>query len=174
MTENALDRITGPGKVSISLCVNGETHTVEVEPRRTLLDTLRVNLGLTGTKKGCDMGECGACTILVDGKPMYSCLLLAVECEGKRIMTVEGLSSGDKLDPVQQAFAEYQGFECGFCTPGQEMAVKGLLEASTTPTPEEIQRSVSGNICRCGQYRRIFKAASAAAEVYEAASTRSG
>ncbi len=169
MSDTTMDCVRGPGRVPVRLSVNGESRTIEVEPRRTLLDALRVDLGLTGTKKGCDIGECGACTVLVDAKPMYSCLLLAVECEGKEIMTVEGLSRGGKPDPIQEAFAEYQGFECGFCTPGQEMAVKGLLDSSTTLTPEEIQRGVSGNICRCGQYRRIFKAAAAAAEVYEAA-----
>ncbi len=153
-------------KIRIGLRVNGASYGLNVEPRRTLLDALREDLHLTGTKKGCDMGECGACTVLLDGKPVYSCLLLAVECEGHEVRTIEGLSEGERLDPIQMAFIEYDAHQCGFCTPGQIMAIRGLLEANPDPTPEEIRVGVSGNICRCGAYHRILKAAAAAAQVY--------
>jgi aerobic-type carbon monoxide dehydrogenase small subunit (CoxS/CutS family) len=153
-------------KVRIWLRVNGASYGFNVEPRRTLLDALREDLHLTGTKKGCDMGECGACTVLLDGKPVYSCLLLAVECEGHEVRTIEGLSEGERLDPIQTAFIEYDAHQCGFCTPGQIMAIRGVLEANPDPTPEEIRVGVSGNICRCGAYHRILKAAAAAAQVY--------
>jgi len=158
--------VRGPGKVPIQLQVNGQIHTLEVEPRRTLLDALRVDLHLTGTKKVCNMGECGACTVLLDGKAIYSCLTLAIECEGHDILTIEGLADGDDLDPIQQAFVDHDAFQCGFCTPGQIMSIKGLLEHNANPGPEEIRRAVAGNICRCGAYRHIFKAAEAAAQAY--------
>ncbi len=154
-------------KTQIELTVNGASHRLNVEPRRTLLDALRNDLHLTGTKKGCDMGECGACTVLLDAKPVYSCLLLAIECTGHEITTIEGVSEGDKLDPIQEAFIEYDAQQCGFCTPGQIIAIKGLLLNNPAPTPEEVRVGVSGNICRCGAYRRILKAAEAAAQVYE-------
>ena len=149
--------------VSITLRVNGTEHPVELEPRRTLLDALRHDLGLTGAKKGCDMGNCGACTVLVDGRAMYSCLLLAIDCAGREIATVEGLCDGDELDPIQRAFIEADAFQCGFCTPGQIMSVKALLNETPTPTEEEIVRAVSGNVCRCGAYRNIVRAARIAA-----------
>ena len=154
-------------KKQIELVVNESSHRLSVEPRRTLLDTLRDDLHLTGTKKGCDMGECGACTVLMDGKPVYSCLLLAIECTGHEILTIEGISEGGKLDPIQEAFIEYDAHQCGFCTPGQIMAIKGLLNTNPNPTHDEIQVGVSGNICRCGAYRRILKAAEAMVQVYE-------
>ncbi len=154
------------GKQQVALNVNGESYALYVEPRQTLLDVLRSELHLTGAKKGCDMGECGDCTVLVDGKAAYSCLLLAVECEGRLIETIEGLASGTDLHPIQQAFLQQDAFQCGFCTPGQIMAVKALLEANPRPTDEEIRRAVSGNLCRCGAYLRIFKAAKAAAQAY--------
>ena len=140
---------------SVKLRVNGRERTVEVEPRRTLLDALRVDLGLTGTKKACDMGNCGACTVLVDGDAVYSCLLLAVECGASAITTIEGLEN----DPLQRAFVEADAFQCGFCTPGQIMSLRGLLNANPTPSDEEILRAVSGNLCRCGAYRNILRAA---------------
>jgi xanthine dehydrogenase YagT iron-sulfur-binding subunit len=160
-------KVRGPGKTPIQLQVNGTLYSLEVEPRRTLLEALRVDLHLTGTKKVCDMGECGACTVLLDGKAVYSCLVLAVECEGHSIITIEGLADGDHLDPIQQAFVEEDAFQCGFCTPGQIMSVKALLDHVPEPTQEEIRRAVSGNICRCGAYPRIFKAAEEAAGVYQ-------
>jgi aerobic-type carbon monoxide dehydrogenase small subunit (CoxS/CutS family) len=146
--------------VKAGLRVNGRECAVEVEPRRTLLDALRVDLGLTGTKKACDMGNCGACTVLVDGDAVYSCLLLAVECGGSAITTIEGLEN----DPLQRAFVEADAFQCGFCTPGQIMSLRGLLNANPTPSDEEIMRAVSGNLCRCGAYRNILRAARMAAD----------
>ena len=159
--------IRGPGKVPIQLTVNGKLYSLQVEPRRTLLDALRVDLNLTGAKKVCNMGECGACTVIVDGKAGYSCLLLAIECEGRQILTVEGLGDGEHLDPIQQAFVKHDAYQCGFCTPGQVMAVKSLLDSNESPTGEEIRGAVSGNICRCGTYKRIFMAAEEAAGVYK-------
>jgi xanthine dehydrogenase YagT iron-sulfur-binding subunit len=126
---------------------------------------LREVLGLTGTKIGCERGECGACTVLIDGKPRYSCMTLAVEAEGHEITTIEGLLEGEKLNPVQQAFAEEDAFQCGFCTPGQIMAVEGLLRGNPNPTMDQIRAGVSGNLCRCGVYKNIFQAASKASEL---------
>lgn len=155
-----------PGKVSIRLNVNSHMHDLEVEPRQTLLDVLRNDLHLTGTKKGCDMGECGACTVIIDGKSAYSCLLLAVECEERQILTIEGLAKGKELDPVQTAFIEHDAMQCGFCTPGQIMSVKALLDHNPHPSPGEIRTGISGNICRCSTYVHIFEAVDAAAKAY--------
>ncbi|MGP8079226.1 MAG: (2Fe-2S)-binding protein [Dehalococcoidales bacterium] len=160
------DNVYGPGKVHIELDVNGISYPLEIEPRRTLLDALRLDLNLTGSKKVCDMGECGACTVLIDGRAVYSCLTLAIECEGHQILTIEGISEGNNLDPIQQAFIREDAFQCGFCTSGQIMSIKALLDANPEPTPDEIRRAVSGNICRCGAYPHIFKAAAVAAETY--------
>ena len=137
--------------MDVTLRVNGADHTLAVEPRRTLLDALRHDLGLTGTKKVCDMGDCGACTVLVDGRAMYACLLLAVDCANREVTTIEGLDGADgTLDPVQQAFIEADAFQCGFCTPGQIMSLRGLLNENPSPDEEAIRRAVSGNLCRCG------------------------
>jgi xanthine dehydrogenase YagT iron-sulfur-binding subunit len=125
---------------------------------------LRERLGLTGTKVGCDRGECGACTVLIDDVPRYACLTLAIEAEGHQITTLEGIMQGEEPGPVQQAFIEQDAFQCGYCTPGQIMAVEGLLRANPTPSPEEIRQGVSGNLCRCGAYAHIFKAAEYAAQ----------
>jgi xanthine dehydrogenase YagT iron-sulfur-binding subunit len=160
------DAIRGPGKVPVELQVNGGSYFLEVEPRRTLLDALRFDLNMTGTKKVCNMGECGACTVLMDGKAVYSCLVLAIECEGHEIRTAECLAQGDNLDPIQQAFIDEDAFQCGFCTSGQEMAIKALLDSNPNPGTDEIRRAVSGNICRCGAYPHILKAAEAAARAY--------
>ncbi len=149
----------------IRLLVNGRRHRLTVEPRWSLLFVLREKLGLTGTKVGCERGECGACTVLLDGQPRYSCLTLAVEAEGKEITTLEGLMRGEDLGPVQQAFLECDAFQCGYCTPGQIMAVEGLLRSTPDPSFEEIRRGVSGNLCRCGAYDHIFKAARRAADL---------
>lgn len=157
--------VRGPGKTPVKLIVNGEMHEVLVEPRRTLLDALRKDLGLTGTKKACDEGTCGACTVLVDGKPIYACMALALECEGKPIETIEGLSHNGKLHPVQQAFIEEDALQCGFCTPGQIMSVKALLDENPKPTLEDVKCALAGNLCRCGAYLKIFKAALRAAEL---------
>ena len=143
----------------IHLHVNGADYEVSIEPRRTLLDALRKDLGLTGTKKACDEGTCGACTVILGSKAIYSCLTLAIECEGKEIQTIEGLVKGGKLHPIQQAFIEQDALQCGFCTPGQIMSLKALFDGKPNPTLEEIKRTVSGNLCRCGAYLKIFKAA---------------
>lgn len=156
--------IRGPGKVPIRLSVNGLGYDLVVEPRRTLLDALRDDLGLTGTKKVCDSGTCGACTVILNGKTVYSCLTLAIECEGKDILTIEGLSENGRLHPIQEAFIEHDGFQCGFCTPGQILSVKVLLDRTPNPTPEQVKRAVSGNLCRCGAYPKIVRAGLAAAK----------
>jgi aerobic-type carbon monoxide dehydrogenase small subunit (CoxS/CutS family) len=150
-------------RTTISLRVNGVERALEVEPRRTLLDALREDLGLTGAKPGCEMGNCGACTILLDGEAIYSCLALAVECQGRAITTIEGLTRGDTLDPIQQAFIAHDALQCGFCTPGQVLAMKALLDRNPHPADEEIDRAMSGNLCRCGAYPKIRAAARALA-----------
>jgi len=149
----------------VTLLVNGRRHKLLVEPRWSLLFVLREKRGLTGTKVGCERGECGACTVLVDDVPRYACMMLAVEAEGHSITTVDGLMNGEELGPVQQAFLEHDAFQCGYCTPGQVVAVEGLLRQNPKPTDEEIRRGVSGNLCRCGAYLHIFKAAHRAAEL---------
>lgn len=149
--------------VAVRLSVNGAAYDIVVDPRRTLLDALRENLSLTGAKPGCNMGNCGACTVLVDAQPIYSCLMLAVAAEGKEITTIEGLAQGDELDPVQQAFVAYDALQCGFCTPGQVLAMKALLARNPHPTDDEIERGMSGNLCRCGAYPKILAAARALA-----------
>ncbi len=152
-----------PEPVKTVLKVNGRTVKVQVEPRETLLSVLRERLGLTGTKPGCESGECGACTVLVDGIPKYSCLMLALEAEGREITTIEGLMKGEALGVVQKAFVEEDGMQCGYCTPGQVMAAEGLLRATPDPSLDEIRMAMSGNLCRCGAYNHIFKAVRRAA-----------
>jgi aerobic-type carbon monoxide dehydrogenase small subunit (CoxS/CutS family) len=149
----------------ITLSVNGSRYPLLVEPRRTLLDALRHDLALTGTKKVCDMGNCGACTVVVDGRAMYSCLLLAIDCEGREITTVEGLARGNALDPLQDAFVQQDAFQCGFCTSGQLMSLHALLMAHPQPTDAEILRAVTGNLCRCGAYPNILAAGRVAVEL---------
>jgi xanthine dehydrogenase YagT iron-sulfur-binding subunit len=146
--------------LSLRLNINGQPRTVELDdPRVTLLDLLRERLGLTGAKKGCDRGQCGACTVLVDGRRINSCLTLALSLEGAAITTIEGLADGAKLHPVQTAFIEHDGFQCGFCTPGQIMSAVGLLsEGQAGADPERVRELMSGNICRCGAYRGITEA----------------
>jgi len=147
----------------ITLLINGRRHHLLVEPRWSLLYVLRERLGLTGTKVGCERGECGACTVLIDDIPHYACLTLAVEAHNSRITTVEGLMNGEELGPVQQAFVEDDAFQCGYCTPGQIMAAEGMLRVKQDPSEEDIRRGMSGNLCRCGAYDHIFKAVSRAA-----------
>ena len=149
----------------LTLVVNGRTHKVLVEPRDTLLVVLREKLGLTGTKPGCERGECGACSVLIDGVPRYSCLTLALEAEGREVTTVEGLMNGEELGPVQKAFVEEDAFQCGYCTPGQVVAAEGLLRANPDPTLDEIRLGMSGNLCRCGAYSHIFNAVGKAARL---------
>lgn len=148
----------------ITLMINDLPHSVLVEPRWSLLFVLREKLGLTGAKEGCGRGECGACTVLIDGVPRYACLTLAVEAEGHNITTLEGLMSGEELGPVQAAFLENDALQCGYCTSGQIMSVEGLLRHNPHPSPDEIRTGVSGNLCRCAAYNNIFRAAHQAAE----------
>ncbi len=150
--------ILGPGKVNITLNINGAAKQVSVEPRVTLLDALRNDLDITGAKRVCDRATCGACTMIVDGKPVYSCTTLAVEAQGKKIRTVEGLEQNGKLHPVQQAFWDNDAQQCGFCTPGFVMACTALLEKHPAPTAEQIELGVGGNLCRCGTYVGIKEA----------------
>lgn len=152
-------------KCSITLTVNGETHRATVEPRRNLADALRDDLGLTGTHVGCEHGVCGACTVLVDGKPVRSCLLFAVQAEGAEIDTVEGLADGETLHPLQQAFWENHGLQCGFCTPGFLMLAAGALAENPHMDDEDIREVLSSNLCRCTGYQNIVKAVRAAARV---------
>jgi carbon-monoxide dehydrogenase small subunit len=157
---------TVDGEKVVQLTVNSKEYKVEVNANETLLDVLREELGLTGAKNGCDAGECGACTILLDGKPVSSCLLLAIECEGKDILTIEGLADPrtGELHPIQKAFIDNYAVQCGFCTPGIILTAKALLDKNKSPTQEEIREAVNGHICRCTGYIDIFKAISAAAE----------
>ena len=150
--------LRGPGEADIAFTVNGAPAKVRAAPRRTLLDTLRETLALTGTKKVCDEGTCGACTVLVDGRPVYSCMTLAITCEGKSVETIEGISKDGELHPVQRAFIDADAFQCGFCTPGQIMSIVALLRENSAPTEDDVRRAVAGNLCRCGAYPNIVKA----------------
>ena len=165
MTE--ANRIAGdrPANAHLRLNVNGEDLQVSVAPYKTLLEVLREDLGLTGTKHGCELGECGACTVLVDGQPVLSCLLLALECEGTAIETIEGMASGGKLHPLQQAFAEHGGSQCGYCTGGMLMTARALLENQPRPGRAQIREALSGNLCRCTGYQQIIDSIEAAAAV---------
>jgi xanthine dehydrogenase YagT iron-sulfur-binding subunit len=148
----------------VTLRVNGRSHRLLVEPRWSLLFVLRERMGLTGTKVGCERGECGACTVLINGVPRYACMTLALEAEGDEITTVEGLMVGEELGTVQKAFMEHDAFQCGYCTPGQIMAAEGLLRTGVSLNIGEIQKGMSGNLCRCGAYAHIFQAVEAAAK----------
>ncbi len=143
-----------PRRTDVALTINGETRVLELEPRVSLLDALREHLGLAGTKKGCDQGTCGACTVWVDGRRVLACLTLAVACEGREVTTIEGLA-GDELHPMQQAFIEHDAFQCGYCTPGQIMSAVKLLEEGHASSDDEIAEFMSGNICRCAAYPNI-------------------
>ena len=156
------------GHLVVALRVNGRQLRTAIQARHTLLEVLRDQLEMTGTKPGCARGECGACTVLVDGVPRYACLTLAAEVEGREITTVEGVMRGEELGPVQEAFVEHDAFQCGYCTPGQVMAAEGLLRRSPDPSLAEIQEAMSGNLCRCGAYNHIFKAVRRAAELRQA------
>ena len=152
-----------PVEVDLTLEVNGRPYRVRVEPRRTLADALRDDCGLTGTHLGCEHGVCGACTVLADGQPVRSCLMFAVQCEGVELRTVEGLADGDRLHPLQQAFWENHGLQCGFCTPGFLMLAAGFLEQNPDPGEEELREMLSSNLCRCTGYQNILKSVRQAA-----------
>jgi carbon-monoxide dehydrogenase small subunit len=145
-------------KHSIQTTVNGEAYDLSVEPGKTLLDLLREDLGLTGTKRGCDNGECGACTILLNGQPVNSCLILAVEADGKDILTIEGLAEGAQLHPLQEAFIRDGAVQCGYCSPGMILTAKALLDENPSPTELEIKKALAGNLCRCGSYNKVVRA----------------
>jgi carbon-monoxide dehydrogenase small subunit len=148
----------------IELKVNGKSYNVKVKPSATLLEVIREQLGLTGTKEGCGVGECGACTVIIAGQTINACLVLAVEVNGKEITTIEGLADGDNLHPIQQAFLEVGGLQCGFCTPGMILSTKVLLDEVKEPTDEEMRKGLEGNFCRCTGYTKIFESVRAAAQ----------
>ncbi|MBQ11258.1 MAG: hypothetical protein CMJ45_06905 [Planctomyces sp.] len=152
-------------KKPLQLTVNGDVRQILVEPYYSLLDTLRDELHLTGTKKGCDEGDCGACTVMLNGKPVTSCMVLAHSAHDSQVTTVEGLASQEELHPVQQAFAEHGGLQCGFCTPGLLMSAVGLLERNPSPSAEEVRFAIGGNLCRCTGYSKVVESILAAAEV---------
>ena len=157
-------RVVGPGEVPVTLTVNGRRVDLRLEPRVTLLDALRNRADLTGNKRVCDRGACGACTMIVDGRTVYSCSTLAIEVQGKQIRTVDGLAGTNALHPVQQAFCDKDALMCGFCTPGFVMATVALLERHPSPTPEQVRKGLDGNICRCGTFVRVLEAAMEAAK----------
>lgn len=152
-------------KQDIILKVNGITYNISIEPHRTLVEVLREDLGLTGTKKSCNEGECGACTVLIDGEPAASCLILAVAAQGKEITTIEGLADGTKLHPLQEAFVKHMAIQCGFCTPGMVMVAKAFLDKNPNPAPIDVRKAISGNLCRCTGYQQIVDAIIAASQM---------
>jgi xanthine dehydrogenase YagT iron-sulfur-binding subunit len=156
-------RVLGPGAVPLSLTVNGQARSLRVDPATTLVEALRLELGLTGTKVGCDRGACSACTVWVDGEVRASCMTFALDVQGKKITTIEGLADGDRLHPVQAAFVEHDAMQCGFCTPGMVMSCAALVEHNPRPSLEDVKGAVSGHLCRCGTYPNVFKATLAAA-----------
>lgn len=154
-------------KTIIQLKVNGETVEAAVEPNQTLLHFLREGLGLTGAKHGCGLGDCGACTVILDGKPVNSCLVLAVQADNREVLTIEGLSENGKLHPIQQAFVDGGAVQCGFCTPGTILSAKALLDDNPRPTERDIRTAISGNLCRCTGYQKIVEAIQSAAQIIE-------
>jgi xanthine dehydrogenase YagT iron-sulfur-binding subunit len=148
-------KVYGPGKTPVELTVNGKKYNLQLEPRVTLLDALRDSLEITGAKRVCDRAECGACTVLLDGKAVYACSVLAIDAQGRQITTVESLMQGDTLHPIQQAFVDHDASQCGFCTPGFVVATKAFLDKYPNPSPEDMRRGLSGNLCRCGTYHGI-------------------
>jgi xanthine dehydrogenase YagT iron-sulfur-binding subunit len=165
------EKVVGPGAVPVTLKVNGKTLKLQLEPRVTLLDALRNYSTLTGAKEGCDRASCGACTVLFDDQPIYSCQKLAIEAQGHKITTIEGLSEGGKLSPVQQAFVDKDALQCGYCTPGFIMSVTALLKENPHPTEDEIRHACAGNLCRCGTHPHILQAVFQVAGVEAASKT---
>lgn len=157
-TDSTKDRFLGPDNIPLTLTVNGKQHTLRVESRTTLAEALRESLGYTGTKVVCDRGACGGCTVHVNGRPVCSCMMLALDAAGTNVTTVEGLAQGKQLDPLQQAFIDCDALQCGYCTPGMLMSGKALLQRNPNPTLQEVKEAVSGNLCRCGAYPHIFQA----------------
>jgi len=151
----------------IVLKVNGVNYQLEVEPWRTLVEVLRETLGLTGTKKSCNEGECGACTVMMEGRPVASCLVLAMDAQGKEIVTIEGLSEGERLHPIQEAFLKHGAIQCGYCTPGMVISAKALLDQNPKPTVAEVRKAISGNLCRCTGYQHIVDSIRAASKMME-------
>lgn len=156
------ERAQGPGAVTVSLTVNGEQRNFSIEPRVTLLEALRANAGLTGAKEACDRATCGACTVLINGTPVYACSMLAIEAQGAEITTIEGLARDGKLTALQQAFVDKDGLQCGYCSPGMVMVLTALLRKNPHPTEADVKRAAAGNLCRCGSYPRVFAATLAA------------
>ena len=152
-------------EVEVQLSVNGTKYQLKIEPWRTLLEVLREKLGLVGTKKSCNEGECGACTVIMDGKAVTSCLVLALDAQGKDIVTIEGLSEGETLDPIQESFLKHGGVQCGYCTPGMIMSAKALLDKNPNPTLDDTRRAISGNLCRCTGYQHIIDSIMAVPEL---------
>ncbi len=151
-------------KSAITLTVNGEVYQISVKPNTILLDVLRDELDLTGTKRGCDTGDCGVCTVIMDGKTVNACLVLAMKADGRNIDTIEGIANGNKLDPIQEAFVEKGAVQCGFCTPGMVLSTKALLDKNPQPTKLEIKTGISGNLCRCTGYTKIIEAIQSASQ----------
>src|SRR5580693_9887627 len=151
-------KVYGPGKTSVELTINGQKHTLQLEPRVTLLDALRDQLDITGAKRVCDRAECGACTVLIDNRVVYACSVLAIEAQGKAITTVEAVMRGENLKPIQQAFVDNDASQCGFCTPGFVVAFKAVLDKNPNASPEESRHGLNGNVCRCGTYNGIYLA----------------
>lgn len=160
----ALSRIQDAQTIPVSFVLNGQPQEIEVEPHELLLDVVRERLGLTGAKRSCDVQVCGACTLLVDGRPVSACTTLAFEVRGRSVLTIEGLAEDGKLDPLQEAFIEHGGFQCGFCTPGMILAAKALLDENPNPSEEELKHFMHGNICRCTGYKKIIESIMAAAQ----------
>jgi xanthine dehydrogenase YagT iron-sulfur-binding subunit len=152
------DKVQGPEALPVMLHINGREHSVIIEPRDTLAQTLRDNIGLTGTKVVCDRGSCSACTVWIDKTPALACMTLAIDTTGRKITTIEGLSHGDTMHPVQAAFVKHDAMQCGFCTPGMVMSCAALLERNPTPNLSDVKHAVSGNLCRCGTYPKVFAA----------------
>ena len=145
-------------KEDVSFTINGEPYQLTIDSRRTLLEVLRESVGLSGTKHGCDTGECGACTVIIDGKAILACLTMAVACQGKSIVTIEGLAKGEELDPLQKAFMVKGAVQCGFCTPGVILSARALLDITPRPSEEEIKHAIAGNLCRCTGYTKVLEA----------------